>query len=126
SVKKVTDIIAEISSSSQEQASGIDEVNKAILRMDENTQQNAALVEEAAAASITMNQEADELTKQMDFFKLSDKDMVTNHLKSSNSADRRGASRPWQQKTTEEVNESIVDAKKVSGSDIEDQQWQEF
>jgi methyl-accepting chemotaxis protein len=51
SVKKVTDIVAEIAAASREQSAGIEQVNKAIMRMDEGTQQNAALVEEAAAAS---------------------------------------------------------------------------
>jgi methyl-accepting chemotaxis protein len=50
-VKKVTDIVAEIAAASREQSSGIDQVNKAILQMDTTTQQNAALVEQAAAAS---------------------------------------------------------------------------
>jgi methyl-accepting chemotaxis protein len=50
-VRKVTDIVAEIASACREQSSGIEQVNKAIMRMDETTQQNAALVEEAAAAS---------------------------------------------------------------------------
>ena len=78
SVKKVTDIIGEISASSQEQASGIDEINRSVLLMDEGTQQNAALVEEAAAASQSMRQEADELTKQMSFFVVDDEDMDTS------------------------------------------------
>ena len=51
SVKKVADIVAEISAASQEQSSGIEQVNKAITQMDEVTQQNAALVEQAAAAA---------------------------------------------------------------------------
>jgi methyl-accepting chemotaxis protein len=51
SVKKVTDIVGEIASASREQSSGIEQVGKAVLEMDEVTQQNAALVEEAAAAS---------------------------------------------------------------------------
>jgi methyl-accepting chemotaxis protein len=51
SVKKVTDIVAEIAAASREQSAGIEQVNKAIMRMDETTQQNASLVEEAAAAS---------------------------------------------------------------------------
>jgi methyl-accepting chemotaxis protein len=51
SVKKVTDIVAEIAAASREQSSGIEQVNKAIMQMDSTTQQNAALVEEAAAAS---------------------------------------------------------------------------
>ena len=47
-VKKVTDIVGEIAAASQEQSSGIEEVNRAIHQMDELTQQNAALVEEVA------------------------------------------------------------------------------
>jgi methyl-accepting chemotaxis protein len=50
-VKKVTDIVAEIAAASREQSSGIEQVNKAVMQMDEGTQQNAALVEQAAAAS---------------------------------------------------------------------------
>ena len=69
SVKKVSDIIAEIAAASQEQSSGIDQVNKAVTQMDEVTQQNAALVEEAAAASESMDEQARGLQKLMDFFK---------------------------------------------------------
>jgi methyl-accepting chemotaxis protein len=50
-VKKVTDIVAEIAAASREQSSGIEQVNKAVMQMDEGTQQNAALVEQAAASS---------------------------------------------------------------------------
>jgi methyl-accepting chemotaxis protein len=50
-VKKVTDIVAEIAAASREQSAGIEQVNKAVMQMDEGTQQNAALVEEASAAS---------------------------------------------------------------------------
>jgi methyl-accepting chemotaxis protein len=50
-VKKVTDIVAEIAAASSQQSSGIDQVNRAVSQMDQTTQQNAALVEEAAAAS---------------------------------------------------------------------------
>ena len=70
SVKKVSDIIAEIAAASQEQSSGIDQVNKAITQMDEVTQQNAALVEEAAAASESMDEQARGLQKLMEFFKV--------------------------------------------------------
>ena len=68
SVKKVSDIIAEIAAASQEQSTGIDQVNKAITQMDEVTQQNAALVEEAAAASESMNEQARGLGEMMTFF----------------------------------------------------------
>ena len=69
SVKRVTDIIAEISAASQEQASGIDQMNKAVLQMDQSTQQNAALVEEATSASQSMKQQAEALLEQVAFFK---------------------------------------------------------
>ena len=72
SVKKVTDIVAEIAAASQEQSAGIDQVNHAVLQMDEMTQQNAALVEEAAAAARAMQEQATELTRQVGFFQLGD------------------------------------------------------
>ena len=72
SVKKVTDIVAEIAAASQEQSAGIDQVNNAVMQMDEMTQQNAALVEEAAAAARAMQEQAGELTDQVGFFQLSD------------------------------------------------------
>jgi methyl-accepting chemotaxis protein len=68
SVKRVADIVAEISAASEEQASGIDQVNTAITQMDTTTQQNAALVEEAAAASKAMEQQAQVLVDKMSFF----------------------------------------------------------
>ena len=70
SVKKVTDIVAEIAAASHEQSAGIDQVNRAVTQMDEVTQQNAALVEEAAAAARAMQEQADELRLQMTFFHL--------------------------------------------------------
>ena len=70
SVKKVSDIVAEMAAAAREQASGIEQVNKAILQMDQVTQQNAALVEETAAASHAMGDQARELQQMMSFFKL--------------------------------------------------------
>ncbi|HSF09306.1 MAG TPA: methyl-accepting chemotaxis protein [Nitrospirales bacterium] len=70
SVKRVTDIIAEISAASQEQAAGIDQVNKAVMQMDQGTQQNAALVEQATSASQSMAQQAQDLLAQVEFFKV--------------------------------------------------------
>ena len=70
SVKKVTDIVAEIAAASQEQSIGIDQVNNAVMQMDEMTQQNAALVEQAAAASESMREQADQLACAVEVFKL--------------------------------------------------------
>jgi methyl-accepting chemotaxis protein len=70
SVKRVTDIVAEISTASQEQSTGIEEVNRAIALMDEATQQNAALVEEAAAAAQAMQDQAAQLMEAVSVFKV--------------------------------------------------------
>ncbi len=70
SVKRVSDIIGKISAASQAQASGIDQVNNAVMRMEEATQRNAALVEEAISASQSMREQAQVLTSQVDTFKV--------------------------------------------------------
>jgi methyl-accepting chemotaxis protein len=69
SVKKVADIIAEIAASSREQSNGIDQVNKAVTQMDEMTQQNAALVEQASAASQSVARKAAELNALVDRYR---------------------------------------------------------
>ncbi|HEX8615437.1 MAG TPA: methyl-accepting chemotaxis protein [Telluria sp.] len=72
SVKRVTDIMAEISLASQEQTAGIEQVNQAIGQMDQATQQNAALVEQAAAAASSLNDEAASLTQVVGVFVLAE------------------------------------------------------
>ncbi len=68
SVKKVGDIISEIAAASQEQSTGIDQVNQAVTSMDELTQQNAALAEETAAAAASMTNKAREMSDKMNYF----------------------------------------------------------
>jgi len=68
SVRKVSDIIAEIAASSSEQSAGIEQINQAITQLDEVTQQNAALVEEAAAASESMDEQAKDMNQMVGFF----------------------------------------------------------
>jgi methyl-accepting chemotaxis protein len=69
SIQRVTDIMGEITSASSEQTSGIEQINLAITEMDEVTQQNAALVEQAAAASQSMQDQAAALAEVVGFFK---------------------------------------------------------
>jgi predicted phage tail protein len=71
-VKKVTDIVAEIAAASAEQSSGIDQVNKAVMQLDELTQQNAALVEQASAASQSMAEQARGLNESMSRYRVHD------------------------------------------------------
>jgi len=71
SVKRVTDIMGEITAASQEQSAGIEQVNQAITQMDQVTQQNAALVEEAAAAAESMKDQTVNMSRAVGVFKLS-------------------------------------------------------
>ncbi|WP_292999763.1 methyl-accepting chemotaxis protein [Nevskia sp.] len=71
SVKRVTDIMAEISAASQEQSQGIEQVNQTITQMDEVTQQNAALVEEASAAARSLESQAEGLSASVAGFRVS-------------------------------------------------------
>ncbi|HYD81153.1 MAG TPA: methyl-accepting chemotaxis protein [Paucimonas sp.] len=71
SVRHVTDIIGEITAASQEQSAGIEQVNQAIVQIDDTTQKNAALVEEAAAAAEALQEQAAKLAQLVHVFKLS-------------------------------------------------------
>jgi len=72
SVKRVTDIMSDIASASAEQSAGIEQVNLSIIEMDGMTQQNAALVEEAAAAFQSLQDQASELQRVVSIFKLAE------------------------------------------------------
>jgi methyl-accepting chemotaxis protein len=76
SVQRVTDIMAEISAASQEQSAGIEQVNQTVVQMDETTQQNAALVEEATAAARAMEEQAGHLSDAVSIFKLDEHDLA--------------------------------------------------
>ncbi|WP_420105973.1 methyl-accepting chemotaxis protein [Herbaspirillum huttiense] len=71
SVRRVTDVVAEISAASNEQSDGIEQINHAIVQMDEVTQQNAALVEQAAAAAQSLQEQSGRLVETVSIFKLS-------------------------------------------------------
>ncbi len=87
SITRVTDIMAEITAASVEQSSGIEQVNTAIVQMDQVTQQNAALVEEAAAAAEAMQDQAAQLSEVVSVFKL----LATSTVKVPRPAPRKPA-----------------------------------
>ncbi|MFZ1110694.1 MAG: methyl-accepting chemotaxis protein [Rhodomicrobium sp.] len=70
SINRVADIVAEIAAASREQSTGVEEINKAVVQMDQMTQQNAALVEESAAASRTLQDEAQATYDRMSAFSI--------------------------------------------------------
>jgi len=71
-VKRVTEIVTAITTASQEQSMGIDQVNQAMAQIDRVTQQNAALVEEAAASAESLQDQASQLVSAIVAFKLDD------------------------------------------------------
>jgi methyl-accepting chemotaxis protein len=70
SIKRVTDIMSEISAASTEQSAGVAQVGEAVMQMDQATQQNAALVEQSAAAAESMNTQAKQLVQCVSVFKV--------------------------------------------------------
>ncbi|MDE2306357.1 MAG: PAS domain S-box protein, partial [Gammaproteobacteria bacterium] len=114
-VKKVSDIVGEIAGASQEQSAGIEQVNKAVMQLDEMTQQNAALVEEASAASQSMASQANSLRELLAAYRVTAEAIaaaqalaasphVEHHEQASHAVaarpapaagERRGAARPW-------------------------------
>jgi methyl-accepting chemotaxis protein len=115
-VKKVTDIVAEIAAASREQSAGIEQVNRAVMQMDETTQQNAALVEQAAAASQAIVEQAQSLNSMIARFRVEESGAAA--FESSRAFERRSQDRPWSQAPT-----PTRAARKVAGGDTE---WHEF
>jgi len=69
-IRRVTDIVGEISAASSEQSSGVSQVGEAVTQMDQATQQNAALVEQMAAAASSLKGQADDLVQSVAVFRL--------------------------------------------------------
>jgi methyl-accepting chemotaxis protein len=130
SVKKVSDIVGEIAAASEEQAEGIGQVNNAVTQMDSTTQQNAALVEEAASASKAMQQQAEQLIDQIGFFSGASSTSapsvkpkaVVSRPRSSAAVSQLDPIAKRKPATPRRTSVSVP-AQKVSGSDVE---WQEF
>jgi len=117
SVKRLSDIIGEISAASQEQSSGIDQVNSAVTNIDETTQQNAALVEEAAATAESLMKQAEEMMEAVNGFKTSANEMS---LSVSNVTQFNSKSKPL--KSYSKASNKLTTLK--NGSNIEE--WETF
>ena len=131
SVQRVTDIMGEITAASQEQSSGIDQVNNAITSMDEVTQQNAALVEEAAAAAESLVEQAANLMDTVGAFKLAGIQTYSKHTKTALSPagvkqERRASNSPM--RTSAPAIKVFIDSspKVTAKSGTDDGDWEEF
>ena len=109
-VTRVTDIMGEIASASDEQSRGIDQVGQAVTEMDRVTQQNASLVEESASAAAALEEQASMLTQSMSVF-------VLRMDNGSTTRDARKIKQPAQ--------DLSITAKKTLGSDLQDN-WETF
>ncbi|MFZ6800405.1 methyl-accepting chemotaxis protein [Undibacterium sp. Di24W] len=130
SIKGVADIMAEITAASVEQSDGIAQVNIAISKMDEAVQQNAALVEEAAAAAGSMQDQANNLNQAVSIFKLSGDDKSKQYTSSPvavSSPKPAAARKPAAKKVTVKslANDSSSPSK-ASKPAATDQDWEEF
>jgi methyl-accepting chemotaxis protein len=122
SIKRVNDIMSEIAAASAEQATGIDEVGKAITQMDEVTQQNAALVEEAAAAAESLQSQAIQLTERVASFKMDDSD---EHQQTA--APRKALSSPTPRASKPKERAPTLKAqKKIKPASPQDDEWESF
>ena len=108
SIKRVSDLVAEISASSQEQSAGIDQVGQAVVQMDQVTQQNAALVEESTAAAESLRQQASQLLAAVQVFRL-DEAQAPSAVQGSTAAApaRTGAERRGPQRAVNTVRPSF-------------------
>jgi methyl-accepting chemotaxis protein len=135
----VSDIIGEIAGASQEQSAGIEQVNKAVMQLDEMTQQNAALVEQASAASQSMASQAKALNEMMERYEVTKEataaaivamaaagntDEVSDK-RAARAADRRMTGRPWKagDRPATPLKARIAKAVVANGTDNE---WTEF
>ncbi len=111
SVKHVSDIIGEIAAASGEQSAGISQINEAIIKMDESTQQNTALVEEAAAAAESLMEQADELMHTMSVFSI-------------DNGKQRATAKPSDfSRATKSIPKPATQAKRTGTNDSD---WEEF
>ena len=122
SIRRVTDIMAEITAASQEQSTGIEQVNQAIEQMDQVTQQNAALVEEAAAAAESLQDQAAALARVVGTFKLGNEGQ--SQAPRSVAPARATAAPAKAQRHLQTA--SIARARPVKASAVAGEEWEEF
>jgi len=126
SVKRVNDIMGEITAASQEQSQGIAQVNDAIAQMDQVTQQNAALVEEAAAAAASLQDQAGTLSALVGTFRLGANDATAPVMRKiePTALTTRNEVLPLISKNSRGSGRQIAQSRSVTT--VEAGQWEEF
>ncbi len=132
SVQRVTDIMSEITAASEEQSTGIDQINIAVTSMDEVTQQNAALVEQAAAAAESLVEQANSLSDNMSHYRLSQGQAAIRKSKASVTAptarttvERRSPSSPMRGAQSQ-ASATVEAPTRTMVKTATDDDWEEF
>jgi len=94
SVKRVAELVSDIATASTEQATGLEQINKALMQMDEATQQNAALVEENAATAKALENQAQSMDEQVAFFKIDGASGVVETVKKPKAVEKAAVREP--------------------------------
>ena len=126
SVKKVADIVAEISAASHEQSAGIEQVNRSVTQMDDVTQQNAAVVEQAAAASEALKEQARSLAELMARYRTGNEVKIAAQAPppAPVQAERRGPNRAWNKREARPA--SAARSTPPVSRAASDDEWNEF
>jgi methyl-accepting chemotaxis protein len=119
-VKRVTDIMSEIAAASNEQSAGIEQVNQAIIQMDEVTQQNAALVEQAAAAAEAMQEQAATLMEAVGIFKLEENRVGMETMATPSNR------MPASVREEKALSDTPKVRKRIHAKETSDGEWKEF
>ena len=124
SSKSSAEIMTEISAASDEQKAGMEQINTAILQLDTMTQQNAALVEETAAASEEMSNQAQDLLSMIKIFKVKDNTISNNKMKNNISTiEEKGHFEP---QITSKNDDTALIEKAAFSSDLKKDGFEEF
>jgi len=127
SIRRVTDIVGEISAASAEQSAGVGQVGEAVTNIDQATQQNAALVEEMSAAASSLNAQAQELVRSVSIFRLSAHDagaLQPANVARAPSATRVAATRPVAR--MRQAPPARPPAKAIAAGKPDDAAWESF
>ena len=123
----MADIVSEIAAASSEQATGIEEINAAVVQMDEMTQQNSALVEESAAAARSLQGLSQQMSELMNFFKLDNQIAGKAPSASASRRPEHGGARKNARPKPGGGNGAIPPPKLATASDgAGDENWEEF
>ncbi|PPT77583.1 methyl-accepting chemotaxis protein [Xanthomonas arboricola pv. populi] len=125
SVQRVTNIMGEISTASQEQSAGIELINQTVTHMDEATQQNAALVEEATAAARSMEEQANQLSEAVSVFKI-DTIAVSSSVRKVAVVSNKNPTGPRSVPSIAPMKTKIKVQNQVAASPDGAMDWQEF